>query len=415
MDVSDFKHMLRKETRYLTDGWDGTNRVYLETRVREYLDGWLRTRAVEIDPEDEALVIKQLCDDFGGFGPIHDLLADPHVTEIMINGPRNIYVEKDGHAVHVPIAFDDDKHLDYVIAHMIAPSGRRLDPSSPCADFSLADGTRVNVTIPPLSVGGTSVTIRKLIRSIDSLNTLVDLGTLDARMANFLVNCLRGRVNILFSGATGTGKTTTINILSRYMSADERVITIEDALELSLLHGNLVRLLTRPPDIHGKGEISLRFLFTNALRMRPSRLILGEIRGSEAMDYIQAVNTGHAGTLAVIHASRPRDAVTRLETLALYAGLDLPVWVIRKQIASGLQLIVQHAQLPDGSRKITQIAELVGMDKDEIILKDIFRYEVEDTDKDTELRGAFVAVEPPTFLSSLRKRGIHMDEALFRN
>lgn len=414
MNIHDLKHMLRKESTYLTDGWNGNNRDYLEARVQKYLETWKRKRAVEIDPEVEALVVKQVCDDFGGFGPIRDLLADPHVTEIMINGPHNVYVEKDGRTVQSSVTFDDAKHLDYVVDHMIKPSGRRVDQSSPCADFSLTDGTRVNVTIPPLSVDGVSVTIRKLIRSLNSLDALVDLGTLDVRMANFLINCLEGRINILFSGATGTGKTTTVNILSQYLHDGDRVVTIEDALELDCRCGNQVRLLVRPADLHGKGEVSMRYLFRNALRMRPSRLILGEIRGAEAMDYIQALNTGHKGTLAVLHASTPEDAVTRLETMALYAGLNLPIWSIRKQIASGLDLIIQHAQLPDGSRKITHITELVGLEGDDVALKDIYRYEAEDTEKDAEIRGTFSAMGPPAFLSLLRKRGIHM-EGLFEN
>ncbi|MDA1044353.1 MAG: ATPase, T2SS/T4P/T4SS family, partial [Verrucomicrobia bacterium] len=333
----------------------------------------------------------------------------------MINGPYSIFVEKDGRTIETDVTFDDEKHLMYAIDHMIKRSGRRIDQSSPCADFSLADGSRVNVTIPPLSVDGVSVTIRKLIQSINSLEALVALGTLDERMANFLIHCLNGGVNMLFAGATGTGKTTTINILSQYIPEGERIITIEDTLELNLRPGNFVRLLSRPADIHGHGEISIRFLFTNALRMRPARLILGEVRGAEAMDFIQAINSGHRGTLAVVHASSPRDAVTRLETMSLYAGLDLPMWSIRNQVASGLDLIVQHAQLSDGSRKITHITELVGQDKDEILLKDIYRYEAEDSEKDGKIRGKFVALEAPTFLAALRKRGVHMEADLFEN
>ncbi len=415
MDVFELKHMMRKETSYLVGGWDGEDRGYIEDRVHGYLASWKQQQGIELDPKVEALAVKQLCDDLGGYGPIHDLLMDPHITEIMINGPHRIYVEKDGRTQQVSIAFDDDKHLAYMIDHMIKPSGRRVDESSPCADFSLPDGSRVNVTIPPLSVDGTSVTIRKLIQSIDSLDKLVELGTLDVRMANFLVHCLHGGLNMLFAGATGTGKTTTINILSQYIPEGERIVTIEDTLELRLSEGNFVRLLTRPPDIHGKGEISTRFLFANALRMRPSRLILGEVRGAEAMDYIQAVNSGHRGTLAVLHAATPRDAITRLETMSLYAGLDLPMWSVRNQVESGLDLIVQHTQLSDGSRKITHITELAGQDKDQIKLNDIFRYEEEESGEDAELKGHFSAISRPSFLSALKKRGIQVEDSLFEN
>ncbi|MFT5240009.1 MAG: pilus assembly protein CpaF [Candidatus Promineifilaceae bacterium] len=415
MDVLELKRLMRKETNYLTSGWDQVDMAYLEERIRGYLESWKKNQSVDIDPDVEALATKQLCDDFTGFGPIRDLLEDTTVTEIMINGPENIFVEQNGRSVQSSAAFDDNAHLEYVVSHMIEHSGRRVDQASPCADFSLSDGSRVNVTIPPLSVGSTTVTIRKLTQAIDSLDALAAFGTLDARMANFLVDCMNGGVNMLFCGATGTGKTTTINILSQYIKDSGRIITIEDTLELGLGQGNVVRLLTRPADIHGQGEISMRFLFTNALRMRPSRLILGEIRGPEAMEYIQAVNSGHEGTLAVLHAATPKDAVSRLETMALYSGLQLPIWSIRNQIASGVDLIIQHAQLPDGSRKITHITELLGMDKDEVVLKDIFRYETEETDDPEKVQGKFVAFDPPSFFVELRKRGVHMNADIFQN
>jgi pilus assembly protein CpaF len=415
MDTIDIKLKMRQETKYLTDGWDGTNRDYLEGRMRTFFESWQARRDVEADPEVLTRAIKELCDDFIGFGPIQDLLDDPHVTEIMVNGPFSIYVERSGRRSLTDKVFDDEQHLKYTIDKMIAKTGRRVDESLPFSDFSLKDGARVNVTIPPISVDGISVTIRKLVESVSSMENIVQLGTLDVRMANFLIHCLRGRVNMLFSGATGSGKTTTISLLSAYIDDNERILTIEDTLELNLKQGNLRRLLTRPANIEGEGEIGIRHLFVNALRMRPSRILLGEIRGAEAMDYIQALNSGHRGALAVLHAATPEDAVTRLETMALYAGLNLPNWVIRRQIASGLDIIVQHEQLPDGSRKITHITELVGLDNNEVVLKDIFRYEVESMGADSVIKGRFVAVNPPSFLEKIRRMGIEMEDALFKN
>jgi pilus assembly protein CpaF len=414
MNATEIKQELRKQTSYLTDGWNGTDKEYLTARMRHFFDAWKREREFDVDEATVTTTIKELCDDFRGYGPIQDLLDDPHVTEIMVNGPYKIYVERDGHKVRTSARFEDVKHLQYVISKMIAPSGRRVDDSMPYSDFSLPGGSRVNVTLPPLAVDGISVTIRKLVQSIGSMEDIVNLGTLDVRMANFLIECLRGKLNMLFSGGTGTGKTTTINLLSAYIDEGERIVTIEDTLEFGLKQGNLVRLLTRPSDIEGNGEVGLRHLFTNALRMRPSRIILGEIRGAEAMDYLQALNSGHRGTLAVLHASTPQDAVSRLETMSLFAGLELPSWAIRKQIASGLNLIVQHEQLMDGSRKITCISEVAGIKDSEIVMKDIFRYELEGTDSDNKITGKFVALGPPAFAATLRKQGMTMEDSLFR-
>jgi pilus assembly protein CpaF len=415
MDAKEIKQKLRKQSSYLTDGWDGINKEYIEERMRRCFDAWQREQQFEVDEPLVTTAIKELYDDFAGYGPIQDMLNDPHVTEIMINGPHKIYVEKNGRKSLTSARFEDEKHLQYVIEKMIAPSGRIVNKNMPCADFSLPGGSRVNVTLPPLAVNGISVTVRKLVDSIRSVEDIVNLGTLDVRMANFLIKCLRGRVNMLFSGGTGTGKTTTINLLSAYIDEGERVVTIEDTLEFNLKQGNLVRLLTRPPDLEGKGEVDLRYLFTNSLRMRPSRIILGEIRGAEAMDYLQALNCGHKGTLAVLHASTPLDAISRLETMAMFAGLDLPGWAIRRQIASGLHLIVQHEQLVDGSRKITCISEVAGIQDNEIVLRDIYRYELEDTDNGSGITGKFVAIRPPSFAAGLRKQGVVMEDALFTN
>jgi pilus assembly protein CpaF len=415
MNAKEIKQQLRKQASYLTDGWNGVDREFLEGKMRHCFDAWQREQQFDVDEETVSTVIKELYDDFAGYGPIQDMLNDPHVTEIMVNGPYKIYVEKNGRKLLTEARFEDVKHLQYVIDKMIAPSGRMVNKTMPCADFSLPGGSRVNVTLPPLAVNGISITVRKLVESIRSMADIVELGTLDVRMANFLIKCLRGRMNILFSGGTGTGKTTTINLLSDYIDEGERVVTIEDTLELNLKQGNLVRLLTRPSDLEGKGEVGLRYLFANSLRMRPSRIILGEIRGAEAMDYLQALNCGHKGTLAVLHASTPQDAVSRLETMSMFAGLDLPGWAIRRQIASGLQLIVQHEQLMDGSRKITCISEVAGIKDNEIVLNDIYRYELEETDSDSRIKGRFIAFGPPSFAAALKKQGMVMEDSLFAN
>ena len=305
------------------------------------------------------------------------LLRDNTITEIMVNGPDRIYIERSGQKILSENQFDDEGHLRTIMEKMLAMAGRRLDESSPYVDFSLEDGSRINAIISPLAVDGSTVTIRKFLDSLKSLDDLVRLKTINEPMSRFLRAAIQAKLNIMFAGATGAGKTATLNVLSHEIAPDERIITIEDALELKLNQRHVVRLLTRANNIEGKGAVSVRQLFSNTLRMRPSRIILGEIRGEEALDYLQAINSGHDGTLAVLHASTPADVVGRLETMAMYAGLELPSSEIRRQIASGLNLIIQHEQLADGLRKITHLTEIGGIKENgEIILNDLFRYEI---------------------------------------
>ncbi len=416
MEIKKIKKDMRKEiTLFKLDDEEKVDRVYLENVMKSIFENWRRHKRITIDENIQKRVIKELTDDFLHYGPISEFLSDVSITEIMVNGPYRVYVEKNGRKYLTDIKFDDEAHLRYIIERMIAPSRRRIDESYPYADFSLPDGSRVNVIIPPLSVYGPVVTIRKLSHLIRSVEDLIDMGTLDERMGKFLVACIQGKVNMLFSGATGSGKTTTVEVLSASIDEEERIITIEDALELTLNQEHTVRLLTRPPNIEGKGEVTIRDLFINSLRMRPNRIILGEIRGSEAMDYIQALNSGHRGCLAVLHASTPTDSITRLETMALYAGLNLPSWAVRRQIASGLDIIVQHEQFIDGSRKITYITEVVGVDKnDNIILRDLFRYQIEGVKDDGRIKGKFIALDKPTFYSELIKKGIDLKESIFK-
>jgi pilus assembly protein CpaF len=308
------------------------------------------------------------------------------------------------------IQLDDEGHLRSILDKMIGPTGRRLDESSPYVDFSLPDGSRVNAIISPLTADGSTITIRKFLGSLTSLQDLVRFGTITVQMGKFLEASIKAKLNIVFAGATGAGKTATVNVLSDSISEDERIITIEDALELKLNQDHVVRLLTRSTNIEGKGGISVRQLFSNSLRMRPTRIILGEIRGEEAIDYLQAMNSGHDGTLAVLHASTPTDVVGRLETMAMFADLNIPSTEIRRQIASGLHLIVQHEQLADGSRKVTYITEVAGMSDGNIMLSDIFRYEITDISDSGKITGEFRLINRPKNTIRFKKRGIRLDE-----
>ncbi|MDD5069127.1 MAG: CpaF family protein [Candidatus Omnitrophica bacterium] len=414
METKDIKKDLRRELSFTLGKNQKLTKEMIEDRISKIFDFWAKEKARSL-PEDVKLqVVSELCDEFLGWGPLQPLMEDPNVTEIMVNGPEQVFIEKHGLKTTTDIKFDDEAHLRHLVEKAIHPTGRRVDESYPYVDFSLNDGSRINVIIPPLSVGGSTVTIRKFLKSISRIDDLVSLGTIDNRMAEFLVSCLKGKVNILFSGATGAGKTTTLEVLTNYLNPQERIIVIEDTLELTLNQEHTVRLLTRPPNIEGRGEVTIRDIFINTLRMRPTRIVLGEIRGAEAMDYLQALNSGHRGCLAVIHASSPYDSLTRLETMALYAGLYMPVWAVRKQIASGVDLIVQHSQLLDGTRKITHITEVDKMEGDDIILRDLFRYEIEGVDSNGQVQGKFVAKNVPNFFSTFKSRGIKMSEDLFK-
>jgi pilus assembly protein CpaF len=411
-------HEIKKEIRLETGmllGRSVQSREEIQNIARSIFEQKQKQKKFLMDSAGMEKIIEAICDDFLGLGPLQKLMDDSEITEVMINGPHTIYVEKKGKKMLLDDQFDNEDHLRNIVEKMLGPSGRRVDESSPYVDFSLKDGSRVNVIISPLAVDGTTVTIRKFLYSIQSLENLIDYGTIDERMAAFLRAAMKAKLNMLFSGATGSGKTSTVNVLSGELDPQERIITIEDALELQLRNGHGVRLLTRSQNIEGKGEVSVRNLFSNTLRMRPSRIILGEIRGEEAMDYLQAINSGHNGTLAVLHASTPVDAAGRLETLALYSGVPISSSEIRRQIASGLNLIIQHEQLADGSRKITYITEVCGFENNLILLKDIFRYELQDTDEKGKITGCFKACGKPNLLSRLNKKGIRLDEKMFLN
>ena len=310
-----------------------------------------------------------------GYGPIEPLLKDNTVTEIMVNGPKQVWVERNGKLEKTVIEFDDDDHVMRIIDRIVSPLGRRIDESSPMVDARLPDGSRINAVIPPISLVGPCLTIRKFSRDPLTVDDLIRFGTMTPEIAQFLKACVNARLNIVVSGGTGSGKTTLLNVLSSFIPSDERIVTIENAAELQLRQEHVVTLESRPPNIEGKGEVTIRDLVINALRMRPDRIVVGECRGGEALDMLQAMNTGHDGSMTTVHSNSPRDTLHRLETMVLMAGMDLPVRAIREQIASALDLIIHMARLKDGSRKIVAITEVQGMEGDVIVLQDIFVFE----------------------------------------
>ena len=349
-----------------------------------------------------------------GLGPLEDLISRDDITEIMVNGPDNVYVEHKGVLYKTDTAFADDHQVLAAIDRIVSPLGRRIDESSPMVDARLKDGSRVNAIIPPLSLVGPSITIRKFAKTPLTVENLISYGSITAEIAHFLDVCVKIRKNILISGGTGSGKTTLLNILSGFLPAKERIITIEDAAELQLRQEHLVRLESRPANIEGKGEVTIRDLVRNSLRMRPDRIVIGECRGGEALDMLQAMNTGHDGSLTTIHANSPRDALARLETLVLMAGFDLPLRAIREQIASAISIIVQINREKDGSRKVVCVSEITKMEGDIITMQDLFQFRQDGWSEDGRLLGHF---EPtgaiPTFLEDIRRANLDLDISMF--
>lgn len=327
-------------------------------------------------PQDvRNMIFKEVLNDLLGYGPIQPLLDDPDVSEVMVNGPKKVYVEKKGQLTKTSVAFDDNNHVLQIIDRIILPLGRRVDPDSPTVDARLPDGSRVNAVIPPVAIDGPSITIRKFSKEKLGINALIDFGSITEKMAEFLRACVLAHLNIIISGGTGSGKTTLLNVLSSFIQEEERIVTIEDAAELQLQQDHVLRLETKVANVDGRGAVTIRDLVRNSLRMRPDRIVVGEVRGGEALDMLQAMNTGHDGSLTTVHANAPRDALARLETLVLMAGMDLPLKVVRQQIASAVDLIVQQSRLTDGSRKVTSVTEVAGMEGDTVVLTDIFKFE----------------------------------------
>ena len=364
---------------------------------------------------DRAALVSDLINEALGLGPLEELLKDDQVSEIMVNRADQIFIERAGKIKLSQKSFSSNRSVLGVIERIVAPIGRRIDESSPLVDARLSDGSRVNAIIPPLALKGPCLTIRKFKREGLRVSDLVGFSTLTLKMAKFLEICVREKKNIVISGGTGSGKTTTLNIISAFIPEDERIVTVEDAAELRLPQAHWIQLETRPPNLEGKGAITIRDLVKNCLRMRPDRIVVGECRSGEALDMLQAMNTGHDGSLTTLHANSPRDALARLETMVLMAGMDLPVRAIREQIASAIQIIVQQTRFPDGTRKISYITEVTGMEAETISLQDIFRFRQEGFTKEGKVNGRFVPTGfLPKFYEELRCRGISVDVTLFR-
>jgi pilus assembly protein CpaF len=364
--------------------------------------------------DDRERIASEIADDILGHGPIERLLNDDSVTEVMVNGPDEVWVERQGRLYETTVRFTDEAHLRRIINKIVAQVGRRIDESQPLVDARLPDGSRVNAIIPPLSLSGPLLTIRKFSKRRLGMEDMIRIGTLSTETVEFLERCIQAQLNVLISGGTGSGKTTLLNAVSQAISEDERIVTIEDAAELKLNQQHVLRLEARPRNIAGEGEITIRDLVRNSLRMRPDRIIVGECRGAEALDMLQAMNTGHDGSLTTVHANSPRDALSRIETMVLMAGFDLPIKAIRTQVSSALDLIIHLERLEDGTRRVTAISEVQRMESDVITMQDLFEFRVEGITQDRTVLGA---LQPtglrPTFLHKFEKRGISLPTNLF--
>ncbi|HEY3317890.1 MAG TPA: CpaF family protein [Coriobacteriia bacterium] len=392
-------------------GGNGSTRGRLETALSALMDG----EPTPLSSADRREIATDVLDNILGYGPIEVFLNDPEITEVMVNGPDMIYVEREGKLHATGRRFIDEDHLLRIIDKIVSQVGRRIDESVPMVDARLPDGSRVNAVIHPLAINGPMLTVRKFSATPFTSDDLIGFGTMDESSAFFLEACVRGRMNVLISGGTGSGKTTLLNVLSAYVPVDERIITIEDAAELNLGQEHVLRLEARPPNIEGKGQVTIRDLVRNSLRMRPDRIIVGEVRGGEALDMLQAMNTGHDGSLSTIHANSTRDALARLETMVLMAGFDLPVRAIREQVSSALDLIVHMMRLSDGTRRVTKISEVEGMEGEIVTMQDVFAFDFQaGVDELGRFKGR---IRPtglrPKFAERLEERGISLPGELF--
>ncbi|GAB4504089.1 MAG: CpaF family protein [Anaerolineales bacterium] len=384
------------------------------TFVKQRIEAIYAQANLKLPNDVRDMIFKEVLHDLLGYGPIQPLLDDPDVSEVMVNGPQKVYVEKKGRLVKTNVTFDNDQHVLQIIDRIILPLGRHVDADSPTVDARLPDGSRVNAVIPPVAIDGPSITIRKFRKDKLSIDQLVNFGSLTENMAEFLHACVRARLNIIISGGTGSGKTTLLNVLSSFIPEDERIVTIEDAAELQLQQEHIVRLETKPGNVDGHGVVTIRDLVRNSLRMRPDRIVVGEVRGGEALDMLQAMNTGHDGSLTTLHANTPRDALSRLETMILMAGMDLPIKVVRQQVASAVDLIVQQTRLKDGSRKITAITEVAGLEGDTVVLTDIFKFNQTGISTDGKVVGEFKPTGiRPLFSNRLEAAGFKLKPEVF--
>jgi pilus assembly protein CpaF len=388
----------------------------LRRRVHEQLHSALAQERAPLSAADKAQLIQDVSDDILGYGPIDRLLKDEEVSEVMVNGPESVYVERAGRIERTNASFVDETHLRRIIDKIVSQVGRRIDESTPMVDARLPDGSRVNAVIHPLAIGGPFLTIRKFSKDPYQIDDLIRFGTLNAHSARFLQACVVGRLNVIVSGGTGTGKTTTLNVLSSFIPSEERIVTIEDAKELQLNQEHVLAMEARPPNIEGKGLVAIRDLVRNALRMRPDRVVVGECRGGEALDMLQAMNTGHDGSITTIHSNSPRDTLSRIETMTLMSGFDLPIRAIREQMASALDLIVHLTRLRDGTRRITHVTEVQGMEGDVITLQDIFLFDMGmGIDEHGRFKGHLKATGVrPKFTEKLADLGIRLGPEVFQ-
>ena len=386
--------------------FEATNEEQMQTVVMTEISNLMDARESALSPQERQALVRDIARDVMGLGPLEQFLDDPTVSEVMVNGSNNIFVERSGILERTNVRFISEEHLRRVIERIVSSVGRRIDESSPMVDARLADGSRVNVIVPPLSLDGSILTIRKFAKDPFTVTDLIAMGTFTDAFASVLAAAVEGGMNVLVSGGTGTGKTTLLNVLSSFVPRTDRIVTIEDAVELQLHQEHVIRLEARPQNTEGNGEVTIRDLVRNALRMRPDRIIIGEVRGAEALDMLQAMNTGHDGSLTTVHANAPRDALARLETMVLMAGYDLPTRAIREQISSALNLIVQIERARDGSRRISHLTEVVGMEGEIITLQDIFRYD--------HKVGALVPTGVrPEFVDELGQRNVTLPAGLF--
>ena len=406
------EEMNAEEQLILTGG--DRSREDITAIITAYCQRVLEDSPLVVPRGERIQIVSDICDEIMGLGPIEPLLKNESISEIMINGPKKIFIEQRGKLHRTNVQFRDNAHLMNIIERILTPLGRRIDESSPLVDARLADGSRVNIIIPPLSLIGPCVTIRKFSKSALAVDDLIKFGTLSRNMATFLEAGVKARLNILVSGGTGSGKTTTLNVLSSFIPPDDRIVTIEDAAELRLQQEHVVTLESRPANIEGTGVVTIRDLVRNALRMRPDRIVVGEVRSGEALDMLQAMNTGHDGSLTTAHANSPRDVLSRLETMVLMAGMELPVKAVREQISSAIDLIIQQSRIKDGTRKITHITEVQRLEGDTIVLQDLFTYVQDYIDDRGKSVGHYEASGlQPAFLEKFRMNGVEIPLSIF--
>ncbi len=397
----------------LDPSMDVTQTAEVRRQIEELFESILVEMNIVLSRPERRRLFEQIVAEILGLGPIEPLLSDETITEVMVNGAKNIYVERGGKIHREPASFESDDHLMRIIDRIVAPLGRRIDESSPYVDARLNDGSRVNAVIPPISLVGPVLTIRKFAKNPITVEQLIEFGTLTAESIEFMKACVIARVNMVISGGTGSGKTTMLNVLSQYIPSDERIVTIENAAELQLRQEHVVTLETRPPNIEGRGEVTIQNLVVNSLRMRPDRIIVGEIRDEAALDMLQAMNTGHEGSMTTAHSNSPRDTLSRIETMTLMAGMDLPTRAIREQISSALELVIHIERMRDGTRKVTHISEIQGMEGDVITMTDIFIFEQTGLENGRVIGRLRPTGLRPRFMEKIEQSGIHLPASIF--